>query len=73
MASRHLSDKVALFQGFYDDIADKRLKELFAIFHMQFNNLFAFMNQKRYASRGGHYNADASRDLIDLIEQERVI
>ncbi|WP_419885691.1 serine/threonine protein kinase [Paenibacillus sp. B-A-8] len=73
VASRHLSDKVALFRGFYDDIADERLKELFAIFHMQFNNLFAFMNQKRYASGGGHFNADVSRDLIDLIEQERVI
>ncbi|GAA3404197.1 hypothetical protein GCM10020370_22660 [Paenibacillus hodogayensis] len=64
---------MALFRGFYDDIADERLKELFAIFHMQFNNLFAYMNQKRYANGGGHYNADASRDLIDLIEQERVI
>ncbi|WP_244297154.1 protein kinase domain-containing protein [Brevibacillus antibioticus] len=46
---------------------------MFSIFHAQFNDLFSFMNDKSYATGGGHYNADASRDLIDLIEQVRIV
>lgn len=44
---------------------DERFKRIFTYFHQTFNNLFEFMNYKR--SSNGHYNAQQSRELIDLI------
>ncbi|MHA7287705.1 protein kinase family protein [Arthrobacter sp. MDT3-44] len=44
---------------------DPRLRDAFAYMHSQLDSLLGFMNEKRL--RGGHYNADPSRDLIDLI------
>ena len=43
---------------------DPRLSGAFSYMHSELDRLFAFMNEKRI--RGGHYNADPSRDLIDL-------
>ena len=45
--------------------APVELRDCFAHFHEQLNNLFGFMNTKK--TRGGHFNADPSRELIDLI------
>lgn len=44
---------------------DPRLSGAFAWIHSQLDSLLGFMNEKRL--RGGHYNADPSRELIDLI------
>lgn len=42
---------------------DSRLRGAFAWFHSELNRLFDHMNLK--ITRGRHYNADQSRDLID--------
>ena len=46
---------------------DPPLNAIFANFHWRLNGLFNFMNVKQV--RGGHYNADQSRELIDLIAE----
>jgi tRNA A-37 threonylcarbamoyl transferase component Bud32 len=44
-----------------------RLRAAFAYLHDRLNGLLGFMNEKRL--RGGHYNADPSRELIDVIRE----
>lgn len=51
--------------GFYNDDYDEILSEMLAIFHKNLNTLFEYMN---YRLGNRHYTADASRDLIGLIE-----
>lgn len=46
---------------------DHRLRPAFAYLHDRVNDLLNFMNEKRL--RGGHYNADQSRELIDVIRE----
>lgn len=53
------------FTRLYED-QKQEIKLIFAYFHQQFNNLFDFLNQKNAINK--HYNADASRDLLELIE-----
>lgn len=43
---------------------DARLRAAFAYFHDRLNDLLRFMNEK--SMRGGHYNADQSRELIHV-------
>lgn len=45
------------------------LDAVFALLHERLDALLQFMNTKN--DRGGHYNADASRELIDLITEIR--
>lgn len=51
--------------GFYNDDYDEILSEMLAIFHKNLNTLFEYMN---YRLGNRHYTADASRELIGLIE-----
>lgn len=44
---------------------NERYQRIFTYFHQTFNNLFEFMNMKRSSNR--HFNAQPSRELIDLI------
>ncbi|QQQ80153.1 protein kinase family protein [Saccharothrix sp. 6-C] len=44
---------------------DSNLAPVFASFHQRLNYLLDFMNQKKRVN--GHYNADESRQLLDLI------
>jgi hypothetical protein len=46
---------------------NSRLSPMFASFHQRLNGLFEFMNEKKQA--GGHYNADQSRELLDLMTE----
>ncbi len=46
---------------------DGRLRGAFANFHHKLNSLFRFMNDKHLGNR--HFNADPSRELIDLIDE----
>ncbi len=62
-----------LYAEYYADITNEKLKEIFIILHFKINYLFEFMNEKNYLGQGGHYNADPSRDLLDLINILRVI
>jgi hypothetical protein len=50
---------------------DPRLRGAFAWFHSELNRLFDHMNLKR--TRGGHYNAAQSKDLIDRIREIGVL
>lgn len=54
------------FTRLYEDQSPDTQK-IFSYFHQRFNNLFDFLNQKNSVNK--HYNADASRDLISLIDE----
>jgi len=45
----------------------EKYKRIFSIFQQQINNLFLFMNNKIDVNR--HFNADVSRELIDIISK----
>ena len=51
--------------GFYSNEQDLLLSGVLAIYHRQLNSSFEYMN---YRLGNGHYTADASRELIGLIE-----
>lgn len=57
------------FLPYYKNINNDNLAYLFAYFHFKFNNLFEFLNYKIDVNR--HYNADSSRELISIIDNER--
>jgi tRNA A-37 threonylcarbamoyl transferase component Bud32 len=57
----------AAFLNLYKE--DPPLNAIFANFHGRLNGLFNFLNVKQ--ARGGHYNADQSRELIDLVAEIR--
>jgi hypothetical protein len=71
--------EVSPFDGYpvedrYFDIyksEDPRLRGAFAWFHSELNRLFDHMNLKR--TRGGHYNAAQSKDLIDRTREIGVL
>ncbi|UVS81437.1 Serine/threonine-protein kinase PrkC [Actinokineospora sp. UTMC 2448] len=44
---------------------DSRMRTMLASFHERLNTLFAFMNEKNRVNK--HYNAEDSRQLLDLI------
>ncbi|RKD73149.1 protein kinase-like protein [Sinobaca qinghaiensis] len=67
------AEKAILYRNFYDDISNETLAHTFSIIHSKLNDLFSFMNHKNSPGRGGHYNADASRELIDLLKEIRII
>lgn len=75
-----LDENAAFFMGFsnkvmgqlteerlYENVEDERLRFCFAVFQNQFNSLLSFLNEK--AKYNNHFNADASRDLIILIDK----
>lgn len=57
------------FLPYYKNINNDNLGYLFAYFHFKFNNLFEFLNYKIDVNR--HYNADSSRELISIINDEK--
>ncbi len=69
--SKYSFDGVALLLGFYEDISNTNLREIFAILHAQYNFLFSIMNDKMDYNH--HYNADPSRTLKELIQYTRVL
>lgn len=73
ISSMYKSEEIVFYKGFYSEIKNDKLKEIFTILHSQLNELFSFMNRKNSPGYGGHFNADPSRDLIELIKQLRVI
>ncbi|HDR8241324.1 TPA: protein kinase family protein [Bacillus cereus] len=77
----YISDRLESYLSFYGSNLNKRyikfyedipapLNKLFAFFHESFNGLLDFLNTK---SRPGHYNADQSRMLYELIKDVKVI
>lgn len=71
LKSRFQTDGVAIYKGLYKNINNERLMEIFSIYHFNLNELFSFMNDKNEPGRGGHFNADPSRDLIELLKELR--
>ncbi|MFR9071628.1 MAG: hypothetical protein ACLVIU_14795, partial [Paraclostridium sp.] len=63
--NKYKTDMDEEYIGFYNDDYDKILSKMLAIFHKNLNKLFEYMN---YRLGNGHYTADASRELIGLIE-----
>ena len=58
-------DNTNKYDYFYQDIKPIQLAEIFGYFHSKLNYLFDFLIDKK--NRGGHYNAEESRQLFDLI------
>ncbi len=71
--SKYNTEKAVLLKSYYNQSESKNLNELFMILHSTLNDLFLFLNSKNYRGQGGHFNADPSRDLIDIIETIKVI
>lgn len=70
--NKYDSQKIALFKPYYIHFAHSHLIDIFSILHSNLNDLFEFLNYKNSAN-GGHYNADDSRQLLDIIEQIRIL
>ena len=47
---------------------EQRFGRVFAWLHEQYNGAFEFMNAKAPQGVGGHFNADPSRDLMEVNE-----
>lgn len=60
-----------LYRGYYDNIQQPELKEIFSIFHANLNDLFSFMNDKKSGNK--HYNAVQSRQLLEINRQLNLI
>ncbi|MFD2046401.1 protein kinase [Ornithinibacillus salinisoli] len=71
LISRFQTDGVAIYKRLYKNIDNEKLREIFSIFHLNLNELFSFMNAKNSPGNGGHFNADPSRDLIELLKELR--
>ena len=54
------------YLGLYD--GERRFGRVFAWLHEQYNGAFEFMNAKAPQGVGGHFNADPSRDLMEVNE-----
>ena len=54
------------YLGLYDE--EPRFGRVFAWLHERYNNAFEFMNYKSPQGEGGHFNADPSRDLMEVNE-----
>lgn len=70
--SKYNSEKADLYKEYYTRFDNAYLIDMFAILHSNLNDLFSFLNSKN-GVYGGHYNAAESRELLDIIEQIRVL
>lgn len=59
-------DSISKFLPFYVTVSNDDLAYLFAYLHSSYNSLFQFLNDKLTVNH--HYNADASRELIAVID-----
>ncbi|MEJ9231317.1 protein kinase [Peribacillus butanolivorans] len=69
--NKYNSEKKLLFKPYYIHFAHTYLNEIFPILHSNLNDLFEFSNNKNNSN--GHYNAAESRQLLDIIEQIRIL
>lgn len=68
ISSTH-AENINKFLPFYSTIPSDDLAYLFSYLHYSFNRLFQFLNDKLTVNH--HYNADASRELISIIDLYR--
>ncbi|MBS4213238.1 protein kinase domain-containing protein [Neobacillus rhizophilus] len=71
-SSKYNSEKIDLYKEYYTGFGNAHLTEIFSILHSNLNDLFSFMNSKN-GVYGGHFNAAESRELLDIIEQIRIL
>jgi eukaryotic-like serine/threonine-protein kinase len=64
----NFQNEINKFLPFYKNIKNDSLTYLFSYYHCRFNYLFDFLNYKIDVNR--HYNAEQSRDLISIINDE---
>lgn len=69
--NKYDSQKISLFKPYYIHFGHSSLNDIFPILHSNLNDLFDFLNHKN--SSNGHYNAADSRQLLDIIEQIRIL
>lgn len=69
----YTNNNYILYKEYYKGIHNEDLKGSFCILHAKINSLFEHMNNKNYEGLGGHYNADESRGLLDIINTLRVL
>lgn len=62
-----------LYSELYEEIKHETLGDIFIILHTALNKLFEFLYRKYSPGNGGHYNADESRDLIQVIETIEIL
>lgn len=70
-SNKYNTEKKSLFQPFYNHLGNTYLIDIFSILHSNINDLFEFLNYKN--SSNGHYNAEDSRQLLDIIEQIKTL
>jgi hypothetical protein len=68
LSNRYEGAATDAYTRLYTD-EDSPLSDAFASIHERLNGLLLFLNTK--IDRGGHYNADPSRELLALIEEIR--
>ncbi|MGY3312500.1 tRNA A-37 threonylcarbamoyl transferase component Bud32 [Peribacillus simplex] len=69
--NKYNSETKLLFKPYYIHFAHTSLNEIFPLLHSKLNDLFEFLNYKNNSN--GHYNAEDSRQLLDIIEQIRIL
>lgn len=62
----YTSKDEVLYEGLYKDIPNPMLAEVLIKMHASIDDLFKFLNQKSRSN--GHFNADPSRSLLELIK-----
>lgn len=67
--SNEFQNEIHKFLPYYKNIEDDNLAYLFAYFHFRLNSLFDFLNYRLDVNK--HYNAEQSRDLIAIIDNEK--
>lgn len=61
-----LVKRASQYVAFYDDVPDEELRLAFAMFHVQLNQLFAYLNSR---IQNGHYTAHESRKLLYWMDE----
>lgn len=69
--NKYNSENTILFKPYYIYFAHSYLNEIFPILHSNLNYLFDLLNYKNNLNK--HFNANASRQLLDIIEQIRIL
>ncbi|NLP52030.1 protein kinase family protein [Bacillus sp. RO1] len=73
LEKQYKTEKAIMYKGFYSSVfSNSQQLSILSIFHSTINDLFSFMNHKNNPGYGGHYNADESRMLLDIIEQIQI-
>ncbi|WP_165938704.1 protein kinase family protein [Parafrankia sp. BMG5.11] len=67
LAKRYPESQVAESHARLYGSEDARLRPIFGHFHQRLDDLLGYMNEKKKIN--GHYNANASRELLALIEE----